>query len=218
MGNGRNGALNAFAGDTRYWVRKRAQGRGIATETANATVRHAFGALGMRRIGLTHSGGNEASRRIAERLVFSFEGIQKGANVLPGGKHASPFSRALIMERLVCLRRSRDAPRPCGRSHGNLAAPAVSGRYRKMMATAFIMNIRKAAKSPFHAVDSHIMNHSPPTVTKAKAHSNKPSQRPASGTAFAASKPCWDRSKVAKRAVPTAQHEPAPSSHKMIVQ
>ena len=52
--------------------------QGVATEAANALVRYAFGALGMRRVGLTHSGGNEASRRIAERLGFSFEGIQRG--------------------------------------------------------------------------------------------------------------------------------------------
>ena len=80
--------------DTGYWVRKIAQGRGIATETTNAMVRYAFGALGMRRIGLTHSGGNEASRRTAERLGFCFEGIQKAANVLPGGKHADRYCYA----------------------------------------------------------------------------------------------------------------------------
>jgi RimJ/RimL family protein N-acetyltransferase len=74
--------------DTGYWVRKEAQSQGFATEAANALVRYAFGALGMRRIGLTHSGGNEASRRIAKKLGFSLEGIQKGANVLPDGKHA----------------------------------------------------------------------------------------------------------------------------------
>lgn len=74
--------------DTGYWVRKNAQGQGFATEAANALVRYAFGALGMRRIGLTHSTGNEASQRIAERLGFSFEGIQRGANILPSGKCA----------------------------------------------------------------------------------------------------------------------------------
>ena len=74
--------------DTGYWVRKSAQRQGFATETANALVRYAFGALGMRRIGLTHSNGNEASRRIAEKLGFSFEGIQSGANILSGGRYA----------------------------------------------------------------------------------------------------------------------------------
>ena len=48
-------------------------------------VRYAFGALGMQRVGLTHSLGNEPSRRIAERLGFVLEGIQRRANLLPGG-------------------------------------------------------------------------------------------------------------------------------------
>ncbi len=74
--------------DTGYWVRRSAQGQGFATEAANALVRYGFGPLGMRRIGLTHSAGNEASRRIAEKLGFSLEGIQRGANILPGGRHA----------------------------------------------------------------------------------------------------------------------------------
>ena len=80
--------------DTGYWVRKRAQGRGFATEAANALVRYAFRALKMRRVGLTHSAGNEASRRIAERLGFSFEGIQRDANKLPGGISADRYCYA----------------------------------------------------------------------------------------------------------------------------
>jgi RimJ/RimL family protein N-acetyltransferase len=62
--------------DTGYWVRKSAQRQGLATETANAMLRYAFGAVGMQRVRLTHSGGNEPSRRIAEKLGFTFEGIQ----------------------------------------------------------------------------------------------------------------------------------------------
>ena len=82
--------------DTGYWVRKSAQGQGFATEAANALVRYAFGALGMRRIGITHSTGNEPSRRIAEKLGFTLEGIQKGANLLPGGKHADRLCYARL--------------------------------------------------------------------------------------------------------------------------
>ncbi len=74
--------------DTGYWVRKTAQCRGFATEAANALVRYAFGALGMRRIGLTYSAGNEPSRRVAEKLGFVQEGIQRMANLLPGGRVA----------------------------------------------------------------------------------------------------------------------------------
>ena len=80
--------------DTGFWVRKSAQGKGFATEAGNALLRYAFGALGMRRIGLTHSRGNAASRRIAEKLGFSFEGVQRGANILPGGKSMDRYCYA----------------------------------------------------------------------------------------------------------------------------
>jgi RimJ/RimL family protein N-acetyltransferase len=74
--------------DTGCWVRKTAQRQGFATEAINALLRYGFGVLGMHRIGVTHSAGNEASRRIAEKLGLCFEGIQRGANVLPDGQNA----------------------------------------------------------------------------------------------------------------------------------
>jgi RimJ/RimL family protein N-acetyltransferase len=74
--------------DTGFWVRRSAQGKGIATEAANAMVRYAFGALRMGRVGYTHSEGNEASRRIAQKLGFRHEGVQRLANPLPGGRWA----------------------------------------------------------------------------------------------------------------------------------
>jgi RimJ/RimL family protein N-acetyltransferase len=57
-------------------------------------VRYAFAALGMRRIGRTHSAGNDASQRIANKLGFSFEGIERNANPLPGGKWADRYCYA----------------------------------------------------------------------------------------------------------------------------
>jgi len=80
--------------DTGFWVRRSAQGRQIATEAANAMLRYAFGALGMRRVGLTHSDGNEASRRIAEKLGFVHVGVETAANPLPGGRMADKFCYA----------------------------------------------------------------------------------------------------------------------------
>lgn len=79
---------------TGYWVRKSAQGQGFATETANAMLRYAFRALGMERVGLTHSDGNEPSRRIADKLGFNLEGIQRRANMLPSGKCADRYCYA----------------------------------------------------------------------------------------------------------------------------
>jgi len=82
---------NAQQCDTGFWVRRSAQGRGLATEAGNALLRYAFGVLGMRRVGLTHSRGNDASRRIAEKLGFSLEGVQRNAALLPGGRIADRF-------------------------------------------------------------------------------------------------------------------------------
>jgi RimJ/RimL family protein N-acetyltransferase len=77
--------------DTGFWVRRSAQGRNIATESTNAMVRYAFGALRMRRVGLTHSEGNGASRRIAEKLGFQHVGVERARNPLPGGRMADRF-------------------------------------------------------------------------------------------------------------------------------
>lgn len=81
---------------TGCWVRSSAQGKGIATEAVNALVRYAFGALGMRRVGFTHSRGNEASERIAEKLGFSLEGIERQATLLPSGTAADKLCYGLL--------------------------------------------------------------------------------------------------------------------------
>ena len=54
-------------------------------------LRYAFGELGMRRVGLTHSDGNESSRRIAEKLGFAHVGVERAAKPLPGGLTADRF-------------------------------------------------------------------------------------------------------------------------------
>ena len=82
--------------DTGFWVRKGAQGHGYATESTNALLRYAFGALGLRRVGITHSGGNEASRRVVEKLGFAPEGVQRLANRLPGGRVADKYCYARL--------------------------------------------------------------------------------------------------------------------------
>ena len=74
--------------DTGFWVRKSAQREGFATEATNALLRYAFSALGMRRVGITHSAGNEASHRVVEKLGFSPESILQNGNPLPGGRLA----------------------------------------------------------------------------------------------------------------------------------
>jgi RimJ/RimL family protein N-acetyltransferase len=81
-------ARRCYAG---FWVRRSAQGRNVATESTNGMVRYAFGALEMRQVGLTHSEGNQASRRIAEKLGFTHVRVEPAANPLPGGRMADRF-------------------------------------------------------------------------------------------------------------------------------
>ncbi len=74
--------------ETGFWVRRSAHNQGFATEACNALLRYAFGALRMQRVGITHSAGNEQSRRVVEKLGFVPTGIEEGANHLPGGRIA----------------------------------------------------------------------------------------------------------------------------------
>lgn len=69
-----------------YWVRASAQGRGYASEAANALARYAFGQLNARKVTICHAGGNDASRRIIEKLGFDKEGVFRQAEILPDGE------------------------------------------------------------------------------------------------------------------------------------
>jgi RimJ/RimL family protein N-acetyltransferase len=56
--------------ETGYWVARKYAGQGMATEAANAAIRYAFGCLGAKAISIGYFDGNEASRRIVEKLGF----------------------------------------------------------------------------------------------------------------------------------------------------
>lgn len=57
--------------ETGYWVAPKYAGQGMATEAANAAIRYAFGHLGAKAISIGYFDGNEASRRIVEKLGFN---------------------------------------------------------------------------------------------------------------------------------------------------
>ena len=77
--------------------------------------------------------------------------------------------------------------------------------------------MRRAASSPFHLLDSHIMNHSPPIVMNAKDHINIPVHRPAIAWVFASSK-SREFKRNAIRIPPNAHREPAIASQAMMTQ
>jgi RimJ/RimL family protein N-acetyltransferase len=69
---------------TGYWIRTSATGQGFATEIANALLRYAFGALAATRVAIGHADGNNASRRVIDKLGFEKEGIVRGSYFLQG--------------------------------------------------------------------------------------------------------------------------------------
>lgn len=68
-----------------YWVRKSAQGQGYASEATNALIRYGFNAMGARRVSIGHAEGNEASRRVIEKMGFALESRRIKGAALPDG-------------------------------------------------------------------------------------------------------------------------------------
>jgi RimJ/RimL family protein N-acetyltransferase len=62
-----------------YVVAPAARGRGVATETLRLLSEWAFAELGMLRLELLISTGNEASKRVAERCGYIREGVLRSA-------------------------------------------------------------------------------------------------------------------------------------------
>lgn len=60
-----------------YWCAPWARGRGVMTDAARLVCRWGFEQLGLARIDWYAEVGNEGSRRIAEKLGFTIEGVQR---------------------------------------------------------------------------------------------------------------------------------------------
>jgi len=57
-----------------YWIGREHRGQGYATEAVNLLVRTGFSRLGLHRIEARIFPGNLASRRLAKRCGFRYEG------------------------------------------------------------------------------------------------------------------------------------------------
>ena len=63
-------------GEIAYWVAPDQQGRGLATEAAEAVVTFAFEHLRLNRLRISHTSANPASGRIPQKLGFRFVGTE----------------------------------------------------------------------------------------------------------------------------------------------
>jgi RimJ/RimL family protein N-acetyltransferase len=68
-----------------YFLRTSARGRGVATRAVRLVVRWAFERLGIERIELRVHPDNTASRRVAERVGFAREGVERASRAWPDG-------------------------------------------------------------------------------------------------------------------------------------
>ena len=60
-----------------YWIDERYAGRGIVPSSVQLVVRHAFDHLRLHRLEINFRPENEASRRVAEKCGFIYEGERK---------------------------------------------------------------------------------------------------------------------------------------------
>ncbi|MFC5077347.1 Putative ribosomal N-acetyltransferase YdaF [Vibrio thalassae] len=58
-----------------YWLSSKVQGNGIVTRSVAMLIDYAFNELGMEKVQLCAATENTSSRKVAERLGFSLEGI-----------------------------------------------------------------------------------------------------------------------------------------------
>ncbi len=65
------------SGEIGYWIRSDLTGMGLATEAAGGLLTLGFQDMGLHRILMRIAVGNRPSRRVAEKLGFSFEGVAR---------------------------------------------------------------------------------------------------------------------------------------------
>jgi ribosomal-protein-serine acetyltransferase len=82
-----------------YWIRSSWTRRGIATRAASLVCRAGFEDLGLIRISIMVPSSNRASRRVAEKLGATREGVLRHELVLPAGP-ADVIAYGLLPEEL----------------------------------------------------------------------------------------------------------------------
>lgn len=69
-----------------YWLAADHEGRGRMTQAVRALLGMAFDGLGLERIEIRCAAGNLRSQAIPSRLGFTYEGVLRSAQRLPGGR------------------------------------------------------------------------------------------------------------------------------------
>lgn len=73
---------NHKLGNIGYWIRQSAQGKGIAAEAVEAIAEFGFNQLGLMRLEIISGVDNKASRRVAEKVNATCEGLARNRIIL----------------------------------------------------------------------------------------------------------------------------------------
>jgi ribosomal-protein-serine acetyltransferase len=76
----------ARSAEVGYWLDAGFVGRGLVTRTVSAMLDHAFGPLGLDRVGIRAVADNVRSRGVAERLGFTQEGVLREYAAFPDAR------------------------------------------------------------------------------------------------------------------------------------
>lgn len=82
-----------------FWIHSAHQGKGYATEAANALTRYCFQALGAKRVLMTCDSRNAKSFAVMQRLGFAQEGLLRNDSRDPQGE---------LRDTIVCARTEMD--------------------------------------------------------------------------------------------------------------
>ena len=82
-----------------YWCAPWARGKGVVTDAGRLVCRWAFDELGLARIDWYAAVGNHRSRRVAEKIGFTIEGIQR-LRIVQRGERQDAWAGGLLREDL----------------------------------------------------------------------------------------------------------------------
>jgi RimJ/RimL family protein N-acetyltransferase len=88
-------ARDASMREIGFWVAPWARGRGVMTDAARLVLRFGFDVLHLERIEWQAVAGNDASRRVAEKLGFRMEGTRR-AGLLHRGERLDAWVAGLL--------------------------------------------------------------------------------------------------------------------------
>lgn len=83
-----------------FWCAPGSRGRGVTTEAAAAVLRWGFAALGLERVEWVAEVGNTGSRRVAEKLGFTQEGVAR-SRVRHAGSNRDAWVAGLLPGELL---------------------------------------------------------------------------------------------------------------------